>query len=304
MTEPVHLSGITYEVGNAMPIAQLTDPEIVQELPKLLAGGLLECRVSTESAVALGIRSGRTTLERVANPVPDAVILSSDSLERGSASTDVWNLLCGLGLPSVTAMAVTGNSCGTFAPALRTARNLIHAEGLSRVLVVTADVIERHSRYQPHGNTVLSDGAAACMVSREPSGPGFRVLGIATEVRADLAPHNRAILGARMIAQAVAACMRQLEPQMPDLDRGFDRLVTGNYSAPTMTFLATAAGMPAESTFAPHIAEFAHSFSADQLITLATSVDRAVLTEGERLLVLITSSRSFSLVALEHHPHS
>ncbi|MFJ9183128.1 hypothetical protein ACIRQO_08655 [Streptomyces anulatus] len=133
------------------------------------------------------------------------------------------------------------------APALPAARGVLLTERVPGVLLTFADRLTTASRYMPDGDTVMSDSAASCLVTAgPPERPSLRVLAVATSVQAGLAPGERVLKGARTIIKAAREALGRINSGIPEPERGFDWFITGNYSATTRRFLATAARMPEE----------------------------------------------------------
>ncbi|MCX4985997.1 3-oxoacyl-[acyl-carrier-protein] synthase III C-terminal domain-containing protein [Streptomyces sp. NBC_00572] len=295
----VHLSALAYELGGSVDIALLDDSGVAQRLDALTAEGLRHCRVSDRSAPQLGAASARATLAAADGLIPGALVLATES-RTPSPTQILWETLRSVPLPRTPGLVVGENGCGNVAPALRAARGVLLAERVAGVLLTFADRLTTPSRFMPDGDTVMSDSAASCLVTAGPPGhPSFRVLAVATSVQADLVPEERVLKGARTIMKAVREALGRINGSIPEPERGFDWFITGNYSATTRRFLATAAQMPEEKAYSPHHASYGHCYSADQLITLAALEAEGRLTHGHRVLLLASSARSWSLVALE-----
>ncbi|MFJ7249490.1 hypothetical protein ACIQWA_33340 [Kitasatospora sp. NPDC098652] len=296
----VYLSGIAVELGERVPIAELDDPSVAAELTNLHAGGLLHCRVAEQDVVELAAAGARKTLAAAGLTAVDAVVHATDSPYRETATRDGWAVLAGAGVPTAPTVVVGGSASANLAAALRVATGLLAAEQLETVLLVSADRITRGARYQPVGVTVLSDGAAACLIGARPHGPGYRVLGVSTSIQADAVEVSSSIKAANLVRLGVAEARERLLQNLPERERGFTYLVTGNYSLATRTFLARLCGIESAAVHTPTVAEVGHSFSADLLLGLASLQEQGLVEPGDRVLVLATSPRSWSLIALEH----
>ncbi|MFB6887865.1 hypothetical protein ACFCX4_00910 [Kitasatospora sp. NPDC056327] len=296
----VHLSGIAVEWGGRVPIAALDDPSVAAELENLHAGGLRHCRVAAQDVVELATAAARGSLAAAGLTSVDAVVHATDSPYRETATKDGWALLAGAGVPAAPGVAVGGSASANLAAALRVATGLLTAERLDTVLLVSADRITGGPRYQPVGVTVLSDGAASCLIGRRPYGPGYRVLGSSTVVRADAVEVSNSLKAANLVKVGVTEALRRLNGQLPDPGRGFRHLITGNYSLATRTFLSRLCGIELSAVHTPEVAEVGHGFSADLLSGLASLREQGPAGPGDRVLVLATSPRSWSLIALEH----
>ncbi|MFD6548525.1 hypothetical protein [Streptomyces sp. NPDC058398] len=302
---PVYLSSIAYELGARTPLERFGTPVVEREREALRAEGIVHCRVTTETAWELAAHSAQRTLADASRPAADGIVYSSESFGAGGVTTDLWDLLRGLGTPRTPALVVNGNGCGNLALALGVARNSVRADGHSEVLVAVADRLDDpDERYQPNGQTILSDGAASCLVGTRMPDAGFRLLGISVRYRADF-DHGAvpAMAGVRVVMAGVEEAVEDLRAKVPPPADGgpeYSRLVTGNYGASTRSFLALATGVDTAADYAPHAADMGHCFAADLLVNLATLQEHKEVRPGERLLLLATSSRSWSAMAVEY----
>lgn len=296
----VHLSGIAVEWGERVPIAGLDDPSVAAELENLHAGGLLHCRVAAQDVVELAAAGARGSLAATGLTAVDAVVHATDSPYRETATKDGWAVLAGAGVPTAPTVVVGGSASANLAAALRVATGLLAAEPLDTVLLVSADRITDGARYQPVGVTVLSDGAAACVVGRRPYGPGYRVLGVSTAIRADAVEVSNSLKAANLVKLGITEARERLLRDLPEPERGFGHLITGNYSLATRTFLARLCGTELAAVHTPEVADVGHGFSADLLSGLASLYGQGLVEPGDRVLVLATSPRSWSLIALEY----
>ncbi|MER7705184.1 hypothetical protein ABTX81_20100 [Kitasatospora sp. NPDC097605] len=296
----VYLSGIAVELGRRVPIAELDDPSVAAELENLHAGGLRHCRVAGQDVVELAAAGARRTLAAAGLTAVDAVVHATDSPYRETATKDGWAVLAGAGVPTAPTVVVGGSASANLAAALRVATGLLTAERLDTVLLVSADRVTGAGRYQPVGVTVLSDGAAACVVGARPYGPAYRVLGVSTAIKADAVEVSNSLKAAQLVKLGVTEARERLLRTLPEPDRGFRHLITGNYSLATRTFLARLCGTDPAAVHTPAVAELGHSYSADLLHGLESLRERGLVEEGERVLVLATSPRSWSMIALEY----
>jgi hypothetical protein len=288
----VYLTRIAVTLGEQEPIetgAKLT----AAELELLRSEGLRSCRVSSEPAVSLAAAAARESLRSAAAPNIDLVVVTSMEPRQ----LEGWSLLVAAGIPKVPITAVSGDACANLLPALRLARNAILAGDARRVLVVTADVMPWADRYLVGGPTVLSDGAAACIVAAEPDGPSFEILGFGTTMNAGHDEHDFPNANAQIIATSMRAAAGRL-PATGD-PTPYSYVLTPNYGERTRQFLALAAGLKGAEGYAPVVAEVGHCFSADALINLQLLAGDGV-RGGDKVAVLATSFRSWSVMALRY----
>ncbi|MEV7339974.1 hypothetical protein [Streptomyces sp. NPDC093544] len=297
----LHLYAIAVELGAPVPLSELTaDPELVAHADALTEGGMAYARVSDGSVTGLAAAAARAALASGGHPPVGSVVYTTDSLYETTATKDLWRLLTDAGLPRTPGAVVGGSASANLAPALRTAHGLLATEGLETVLLVTADRITDGTRYQPVGVTVLSDGAAACLIGSVPHGPGYRLLASATVVEADAAEVSNSIKAAALVKSGVTRARAELDRRLADPERPFRHLVTGNYSRATRTFLSRLCGTAPADPYTPDVAEVGHSFSADLLRGLADLMEQKLVEPGDRVLVLATSPRSWSMLAVEY----
>jgi 3-oxoacyl-[acyl-carrier-protein] synthase-3 len=207
----------------------------------------------------------------------------------------------GLGLPDVPVLRVGGGECGNLGLGLRVARSLVLAEGLRSVLLVTADRAVGDTRYLPESLTVLSDGAASCLVGAAAGGPGFRLLGLAATARADA--RDAAGMGAaRNTVGGVGRATRRLFADTGTTATDCRHLVLPNYGRSVSSVLAAATGVPRSAIRAPLARAEGHCFSADVLLTLDALRSAGELTAGDRLLLLVTGSGGWTAALAEYVP--
>lgn len=296
---PVFASSISYELGRPVPLALLDDSSITTEYLKSLRDeGLRTCRVSSADAPSMGAVAARQTLLSYAGVLPTSVLYLSESHSPDGPAADLWALQTRIEQPRTSGMVIGGNACGNLALALRLGTAMVRSERRGPVLVVTADRIVDTPRAQPVGTTILSDGAGAFMLTDRPIGPSYRVLAITSSSDAMFDPHTGEMAGARAIIGHIESAREQLAYMGAD-DRGFQHLVTGNYGSTSRQFLAMAAGAEDGHDCAPSAEDVGHCFAADLLINLDLKQRAGSFVNGDRILLVATSTRSWSLVALE-----
>ncbi|MEU4767653.1 hypothetical protein AB0H12_30805 [Actinosynnema sp. NPDC023794] len=295
----VYLSCVEHEFGDPVPLSTLADAEVQANLDLLTGEGLRDCRVATSPPVEMAAASVRRTLRAAQLPEPDAVVYCCDTPEPGVAPAAVaGDLAAAVGIPTTPVVAAGGGGCGNLGPGLRVARGLLFTEGCSNVVLVTADRAAGSTRYLPHDLTVLSDGAASCVVGTAPLGPAFRLLGIASTANAAAAAGG--LGAAKAVVAGVARATRRVLAAAGLTPADCRYLVTGNYGAAVRSLLASAAGFPRHAVHAPGVADLAHCFAADALAGLRGLVADGAVAGGDRLVLLATSPRSWSAVLVEH----
>ncbi|MEK8174871.1 hypothetical protein NKH77_54905 [Streptomyces sp. M19] len=157
------------------------------DLPALVEE-IVHFRESARDIWELAVTAAEETLADTDAP-PDLVLYVSEN--DADVTGSLARIVDRLGLPGADHLALSGRDCGNLAPALEVASALLGAGRYERVLLVLADRARAGRRVMASGLSVFSDGAAACVVTREPvaAGPQVRVDAIATRttVRFDAA---------------------------------------------------------------------------------------------------------------------
>lgn len=175
-------------------------------------------------------------------------------------------------------------ACTGMLGALRIARNLLLAESdMDNVLCITADRFPNGAKYEQAYN-LISDGAAACLVSRREE--GFRLLdvhhisnGAMVNASDDETVGSYFNYSARLVEQALA----RLDLQMSDIRW----VVPQNTNSKAWTILSRLLGLDADQAFFPSMAETGHVISADNIINLAALRASGKLQSGDRVLTLM-----------------
>jgi 3-oxoacyl-[acyl-carrier-protein] synthase III len=296
---PVYLSSIAYTFGSRVPIRDLSDAVVSNQLDTLHQQGIVHCRVASEPPVRLAAESALRTIREARLSSVDAAIYCCDSPSESPPTTQMWDFLQAIGASSTGAITVGGSGCANLATGLAVAGKLASTTSASSVLLVTTDRMEGATRYLPSGVTVLSDGAASCMVGLSPSGPGFRILAISSVTEADLDPTATQMQVAKVAMKGIKAATGQVLDAISAKPADCRYLITGNHGAAARAFLAMAGGFEPERGYAPHVADIGHCFAADTLISLATLVREQSLQYGDLLMLLNTSERSWTAIAIE-----
>lgn len=175
-------------------------------------------------------------------------------------------------------------ACTGMLGALRIARNLLIAESdMNNVVCITADRFPKGAKYEQAYN-LISDGAAACLVSRREE--GFRLLdvhhisnGAMVNASDDETVGSYFNYTARLVEEALA----RLDLQMSDIRW----VVPQNTNNKGWTILSRLLGIRSEQAFFPSMAETGHVISADNIINLAELGASGKLQGGDRVLTLM-----------------
>jgi 3-oxoacyl-[acyl-carrier-protein] synthase-3 len=295
---PAYISAIAYSLGTATPLADLNDPGLAPELANLLREGVTTCRVAKEGARKLAASAVQQSFEISARQLPDGVVYCSDTIT-GTPTRDVRELLSDVGCTASPVIMAGGNACGNLGAGLEVATGWLSTQRVSSVLLVTSDEAAIGTRYLASGLTALSDGAASCVVSRVPHGPGYRVLAIASG-GTGLKDEDGRSSTLRHVAAGIERSVRTATDIAGVEVSDFRYSLTGNLGRMMRAFLTMAAGLPLNRVYAPDVETVGHCFAADILIDLQTLVVRKLVDPGDKIMLLPTSPESWCVIALEY----
>ncbi|KUN95685.1 hypothetical protein [Streptomyces caeruleatus] len=290
------LSFIRYTCGDLRKVSELAGTT-TEDLSPLVAE-IVHFRESSQDIWEMAAAAAEQTLADAAAP-PDFVVYVSENDPDVAGS--LGRILDRLGLVSVAHLAVSGQDCGNLAPAVQVASDAIHSGRCDRVLLVLADRAASGRRVMASGLSVFSDGAAACVITRDPvrDGPQFRVVGTGSRTAIRLDAGGTAEQG---ILATVRLASESIADLLGALGRGrddFPYVVMPNYRPDAQKFLMAAMKMPVQKLLLGPVTDLGHCFSADTLITLHQQAASGTLTTGDRLLVATSGPHSWSTMAVE-----
>lgn len=296
----VYLSSFASALGDQILLEDADDEGLHHHLAALHEQGLKHCLVSECSVAGMAATSSRQTLAAVPDAQVGAIVFCTDTAPELTPTCEGWDLLLKLGLPRTPVTLVGGSGCGNLAPGMSVARSLIMLDGLAAVLLVTSDRMRALTRYLDNGQTAMSDGAASCIVSSQPPpGPSFALRGQASSFRADIGTVAvRRIIVARETVEAIEDTVRQAAEPLSLTPRDFRYLLTGNYGRTARELLAESAGVPADRVYCPKLDQTGHCFAADVIISLGSLLDTDMIDDGDHVLLLTASPRSWSAAVL------
>jgi 3-oxoacyl-[acyl-carrier-protein] synthase-3 len=147
---------------------------------------------------------------------------------------------------------------------------------------VTADRLPEGAIYEQAYN-LISDGSAACLVSREPT--GFRLV-TAHQI-------TNGALGQASDDETVGSYVSYTHRLFKEtLDRagltaaGIDWVVTQNTNDKAWQILARLLGVPLERVWSPSMSDVGHVISADNIVNLAQLVASGQLRPGDRVALM------------------
>lgn len=193
----------------------------------------------------------------------------------------VSHLMADFELDGALILGVNQLACTSLLGSIRLARDLIVAEDLRRVLCLTSDRFPEGALYEQSYN-LISDGAAGCVVSREPR--GFRYLAghSVTNGALSLVSDDELIGSYFTYAhRAITECVAKARLRLDDIHW----ILPQNLNVVTSQVMSSLLGLDAERTLYPTMGDVAHVISGDNLINLAAVRASGRLRPGDRLLL-------------------
>ena len=244
--------------------------------------------LAREAALAIGPALGEIDAIVYATCIPGNANLGTP--ERFAETADVKHLMdfpasrlqADLALDGAFVVGLGQQACTSMLGSLRIAHGLLATdESLSRVLCVSADRFPPGATYE-QAYSLISDGAAACVVSREPA--AYRLVA---------AHHitNGAMVSAdddETVGSYFAYTHRLVTELLAKAGLGTDDVdwvVPQNTDAKAWQILSRLLGIDQAKVWCPSLADVAHVISGDNIINLSWLHDREVVEPGQRLLL-------------------
>ena len=189
-----------------------------------------------------------------------------------------------LGLDRAIVIGLSQQACTGLLGSLRLARMLILTEpDIQRVLCLTADRFPEGALYEQSYN-LISDGAAACVVSVEPG--GFRLVvshgitnGAMAKASDDEAVGNYFSYTHRLIQETLA----KANLEMSDIQW----IVPQNMNIKAWQILSRLVKFEFERVYFETITEIAHMISGDNIVNLKRLKEKGKIRSGERILLVM-----------------
>ena len=194
------------------------------------------------------------------------------------------HLQADFGLDGASVIGLTQQACTSLLGSIRIARALLTSEPeIGKVLCVTSDRFPAGAFYEQAYN-LISDGAAACIVSRKPE--GFRVVATHAITNGALAQaSDDETVGTffsymhKIIGETLAKAGLTLND--------IQWIVPQNTNVSAWKILARLLGFDFDRVFLGTIGEIGHIISSDNLVNLMRMESAGQIRSGERLLLVM-----------------
>ncbi len=235
--------------------------------------------------------AARKTIEKsgICESQIDAVFLCSATFSayQGSHCDFLRKFLEGAGLVDDTIVrGITLDGCSTLLSTIDLARATVISGTHSNVLVISADSVQKH---QPRfvSYALFSDGAAACIVSKNHRTDGIEIVSAANASRIEMMSNSAPY------CNDLANLTNQRALSSAGLASSDISIVfCGNLFLPLTLLRESEAGSDEDKIFTANIQKKGHCFSADPLINLCDSIETQSLKHNDYVLLAADSPGS------------
>lgn len=193
-------------------------------------------------------------------------------------------------------VGLSQQACTGMLGSLRLAKMMLVAEPeLNRILCVTTDRFPNGALYENLYN-LISDGAAACVVSTQPQ--GFQILachGI-TNGAMELLPEEEAVASYFSYTyKVITETLAKANLQISDIDW----IVPQNTSAKAWQILAKFLKFSFDYVYFPTLSELGHMTSGDNIINLKKLAESGNLKSGQKIVLFLGGGFNWQCVILQ-----
>ncbi|MEE8306435.1 MAG: 3-oxoacyl-[acyl-carrier-protein] synthase III C-terminal domain-containing protein [Gammaproteobacteria bacterium] len=297
---PAYLDHLSFELGDVrQTLAEAkAKGQLISDPAALAEAGFAEHCVSSTNSYELA----HASVEKIADHLQtvDVIIYSTCLPHNASlpgqaefdASGDVKHLMnfpashlqTDFGMTGARVIGLTQQACTGMIGSIALAQDLITASAHNqRILCVTADRFPDGALYEQAYN-LISDGAAACLVSTQPS--GFRIVSHYHLTNGGMvkASDDETVGSFFSFAhQVVKEAIDRAELSIEDIDW----IVPQNTNTKAWEILTRLLGIDMSRVFLKSMASAGHIISGDNIVNLKTLVDERLVEPGQRLLLFM-----------------
>ena len=291
------MTGIAHTAGAPRPIADIepvaAEPGLVDALHEV---GLATYRHARDSPFDMAAACIAETLDHSRIPASgiDILMLASSTVGFGKIeNAELLQLSECFGLTHATPIGVSAAECANFGTALHLARTLVTTGEAHTVLLVTTDACTTpDQRLLRQVNSVVSDGAASCLVTTEPARIEILTTATATNqlIRAATNPDTIAALTRRTLIGLVDDVLSRATINRDQIRQ----VITNNINTEALRFMTLSAGLDHNLCYIDNVADFAHVHSGDNLINLQSYLEDGAAPDQ----IVLTISHAFGTWAL------
>lgn len=188
------------------------------------------------------------------------------------------------GLSSAMVFGISQQACTGMLGSLYVANALIASDQrMSRILCITADRFPEGAIYEQSYN-LISDGAAACIVSTEPAGFRYIVGHAATNGALSISSDDETVGSFFSYAHRVInETLRKARLDIKDIDW----IVPQNTNIAAWRIMCHLLPFESERVYCPTLADVGHMISGDNIANLKHMANNGVAKTGERVLLFM-----------------
>jgi|MGYP000010366033 3-oxoacyl-[acyl-carrier-protein] synthase-3 len=189
-----------------------------------------------------------------------------------------------LGMPQAIVLGLVQQACTSMLGSIRVACGLLATEiDFNNILCITSDRFPLGAKYE-QAYSLISDGAACCIVSREQK--GFRILAshhITNGSAVQANDEETAAVYFTYMNRIVNEILEKVKITIDDLDW----IIPQNINQKAWQILSRILKIDLDRVFAEPMSEVAHCISGDNIINLKHLNDSQRIKPGQRLLCLM-----------------
>jgi len=187
-------------------------------------------------------------------------------------------------LMKASVIGLNQQACTSMLGSLRLAKALLQSESdQKQILCVTADRFPEGAYYEQAYN-VISDGAAACIVSREPK--GYRIVAAHAITNGALAQASDDETVGSYFSYTHRLFTELLEKSKMTMDE-IDWVIPQNTNINAWVILSRLLGTDLEKVYFQSIRDVGHIISSDNIVNLKRLEDEKKMKSGQKLLLFM-----------------
>lgn len=240
-------------------------------------------RQSDHDVFDLGIAAARRTLDKGGVPAReiDALFFCTTQFPGDAIAHIGFNvrLLGGLGLTNAFPAGITLNNCTSFLSAISMAVAMVRAGRCRHALLITADKVPDESLRMTNF-ALLSDGAASCLVSREP-GLGYEL--VAEAFLPSVAPIDS--YRGKDEPELYQRVARAVTDESGIEPAAVKKVLCSNIFKPITQLKESKLGFQRRQLHLDNVPRYGHCFSADTAINLVDCETQGAIAHGDHVLL-------------------
>ncbi|PWI46488.1 hypothetical protein CEE45_16570 [Candidatus Heimdallarchaeota archaeon B3_Heim] len=301
------ISGLKYEIGDIFDIDELlVSPEVTEsDIKRFRNLGLKNYSKYEGSLASLYVKSISSSIES-SGFIPesiDAVIPSVMTDSTPEDDMEMWKALHQSGLNSPAVFGLGCQESATFGGAIDLAKNLVKSGSYKRVLILVGAI--RNSikdRVTLGGETIVSDGAASCIVSDHPA--QFEILSTkvisnpkkAASYKSDLSHGFMIDESIRMISEISKLLLGEANLK----SCAIDKLFCTNANDPIYTMFSHFSNIDDHKVIKEGLRKYGHVNLCDNAVDISSKMQSGGISMGENLMLLNWARNLFSGVCLRY----